>query len=66
MENKCPPGYLTEDGAADLAEVSTRTIRRRVAAGELAAYAGPDRRRRYFLRDDVLALTEPRPLDHDQ
>jgi excisionase family DNA binding protein len=63
MSEQTPQGYLTYGEAAALAGASTKTIQRRVLAGELTAYRLTDARRRYFLRDDVLALTAPRPLN---
>lgn len=63
MSEQTPVGYLTYREAAALAGTSTKTIQRRVLAGELTAYRLTDARRRYFLRGDVLALTAPRPLN---
>jgi len=53
---------ITLDDAAKTLGVHRGTVIRRIAAGELPAYTGADRRRRWVRRTDVDRLREIRPV----
>ncbi len=51
--------------AAKLRGLAPRTLRRRIAAGELTLYRdGADRRKRLLNLAELEALTQPQPIKH--
>lgn len=61
MDNVNPPGYITGGQAAEIAQVSERTIQRRVAAGELTAYRMGARKVVLYRESEIRDLLAPRP-----
>jgi excisionase family DNA binding protein len=53
---------MSLDAAAQALGVHRETVKRRVAAGDLPAYTGADRRRRWVRRADVERLAQPAPI----
>jgi excisionase family DNA binding protein len=55
---------MSLDDAAQHMGVHRETIKRRIAEGELPAFVGADRRRRFVRRIDVDRLAQPMPVKH--